>query len=51
MLDQTRAVLEHYAFHGGSYREEVIADTGHSPYLEKPETFNVLLHAFLAEHD
>lgn len=48
MIDQTRAVLERYAANGGSYREEVIADAGHSPFLEKPEEFNRLLHALIA---
>ena len=47
MIDQIRAVLERYAANGGAYREEVIADAGHSPYIEKPEEFNRLLHAFL----
>ncbi len=47
MIDQIRAVLERYAANGGSYREEVIADAGHSPFLEKPEEFNRLLHAFI----
>lgn len=35
MLAQTRAVLEAY----GPYREVVLADCGHSPYLEKPAEF------------
>ncbi|GAB4518495.1 MAG: alpha/beta hydrolase [Anaerolineae bacterium] len=43
MVSQTRAVLEQY----GSYREEVMADTGHSPFIEQPETFNRLFHAHL----
>jgi pimeloyl-ACP methyl ester carboxylesterase len=47
MIDQIRAVLERYAANGGRYREEVIADAGHSPFLEKPELFNALFHAFL----
>jgi pimeloyl-ACP methyl ester carboxylesterase len=47
MIDQIRAVLERYAANGGRYREEVIADAGHSPFLEKPEQFNALFHAFL----
>jgi pimeloyl-ACP methyl ester carboxylesterase len=47
MLDQTRAVLEQYRMNGGSYREEVIADAGHSPFIEKPDQFNALFHAFL----
>lgn len=49
MLDQIRAVLQRYADDGGSFREVVIADAAHSPFLEKPEEFNPLLHAFL--HD
>jgi pimeloyl-ACP methyl ester carboxylesterase len=48
MIDQIRAVLERYEANGGSYHEEVIADAGHSPFLEKPEQFDRLLHAFLA---
>ena len=47
MVSQTRAVLEQYAARGGSFQEEVIADTGHTPYIEKPEEFNLLLHAHL----
>jgi pimeloyl-ACP methyl ester carboxylesterase len=47
MVDQLRAVLEQYKANGGSYREEVIADAGHSPFIEKPAEFNALLHAFL----
>jgi len=48
MVDQIRAVLEQYKANGGSYREEVIADAGHSPFLEKPTEFNALFQAFLA---
>jgi len=48
MWDQLRAVLEQYKANGGSYREEIIADAGHSPFLEKPAEFNALFHAFLA---
>lgn len=47
MLAQTRAVLDQYAANGGSYQEEVIADAGHSPFLEQPEAFNKAFHAFL----
>jgi pimeloyl-ACP methyl ester carboxylesterase len=39
MVGQTRAVLEKYKSQGGSFREVVIADTGHCPYIEKPEEF------------
>jgi len=47
MIDQIRAVLERYRANGGSVREEVIADAGHCPPLEKPDEFNRLLHEFL----
>lgn len=43
MLAQTRAVLERYQANGGRYREEVMVDTGHSPYIEQPEAFATLL--------
>jgi pimeloyl-ACP methyl ester carboxylesterase len=49
MVSQTRAVLEQYAAAGGSFREHVIEDTAHGPHIEKPEVFNALFHAFLAE--
>jgi pimeloyl-ACP methyl ester carboxylesterase len=39
MVGQTRHVLDEYKAHGGSYEEVVIADTAHSPYIEKPEEF------------
>ena len=44
MLRQIRHVLETYADHGGSYEEVIIADAGHSPYLEKPDEFNAVFH-------
>lgn len=47
MVGQTRWVLERYAAGGGYFREEVIADTGHSPHIEKPEVVNPLFHAHL----
>lgn len=43
MLSQTRALLERYEAAGGSFREVVIEDAGHAPFLEKPEEFNRLL--------
>ena len=48
MVGQIRYVLEKYAAAGGSYREVVIEDAGHAPFIEKPEEFNAVLHAFLA---
>lgn len=50
MLRQTRAVLDAYAEEGGQYREVVIDDAGHSPYIEKPEEFDEPFHAFLQEN-
>lgn len=40
MVSQTRAVLDSYAANGGQYKEIVMQDTGHSPYIERPEEFN-----------
>lgn len=47
MLAQTRYVLENYQAGGGWYREVVIADTGHTPYIEKPEEFMQVFGPFL----
>lgn len=44
MISQTRNVLEKYQAAGGSYSEVVIEDTGHSPYIEKPDEFNAVFH-------
>ena len=43
MVGQTRAVLEQY----GNFTEQVIAETGHSPQIEKPEIVDPLFHAHL----
>ena len=43
MVTQTRAVLDRYAAAGGSYRELVLADVGHSPHVERPQEFVVAL--------
>jgi len=48
MVGQTRAVLAKYAEAGGSFEEVVIAETGHSPYIEKPEEFNTVFHKFIS---
>jgi pimeloyl-ACP methyl ester carboxylesterase len=50
MVAQTRAVLERYAARGGSYREHVLADTGHSPHVERPAEFQQHVFAFLQAH-
>lgn len=47
MVSQTRYVLDEYQKNGGDYKEEVIDDTAHSPYIEKPEEFNKLFHNFI----
>ncbi|MEL6152014.1 MAG: alpha/beta hydrolase [Chloroflexota bacterium] len=44
MIDQTRAVMEQYAAAGGSFEEVVFEECGHTPYIEKPDAFNELLH-------
>jgi pimeloyl-ACP methyl ester carboxylesterase len=43
MVSQTRAVLDRYAATGGAYREVVLADVGHSPHVERPREFAVVL--------
>ncbi len=43
MVGQTRYVLDQYKANGGSYEEVVIAETGHTPYVEKPEEFMTAL--------
>lgn len=43
MVSQTRTVLERYRANGGRYQEVVIADAGHSPHLEQPQTFMAAL--------
>jgi pimeloyl-ACP methyl ester carboxylesterase len=47
MLGQIRHVLDRYAAAGGSYREVVIDDAGHVPFIEKPGAFNAVLHAHI----
>ncbi len=47
MVSQTRAVLEQYKSNGGQYTEAVLANTGHTPYIEQPEAFNRLFHNHL----
>lgn len=39
MVSQTRHILDEYQATGGSYEEIVIAETAHTPYVEKPEEF------------
>ena len=44
---QIHALLEKYAAGGGIYREEVFADCGHTPHIEKPDAFREVLIEFL----
>lgn len=39
MVSQMRYFLEQYEKAGGDYSEVVMDDTGHSPHIEKPDTF------------
>ena len=45
MIAQTRAALAAYP---GRVTETVLPDTGHSPYLERPDAFDRAFHAHLA---
>jgi pimeloyl-ACP methyl ester carboxylesterase len=47
MVSQIRALFDEYAAGGGGYREEVFADCGHSPHIEKPDAFREVLIEFL----
>ncbi len=51
MIQQTKAVLEQYQTNGGKYREVVFEDAGHFAYMEKPERFREVFHAFLRGGD
>lgn len=48
MVGQMRAVLDSYRAAGGRYAEHVLPGCGHSPHLERPEEFHVLVDGFLA---
>lgn len=47
MVSQTRDVLDRYAANGGSYREIVFENCGHSPHLEQHDEFVEALGAHL----
>jgi len=47
MVSQIRALLDEYAAGGGNYREEVFADCGHTPHIEKPDEFRRALTDYL----
>jgi pimeloyl-ACP methyl ester carboxylesterase len=44
MVGQTRYFLEKYSAAGGSFTEVIIPNTGHVPFIEKPEDFNAVFH-------
>jgi pimeloyl-ACP methyl ester carboxylesterase len=50
MLAQTRYVLQQYAGRGGSFREVVMPDTAHAPFVDDLAAFNTHFHAHLAVH-
>jgi pimeloyl-ACP methyl ester carboxylesterase len=39
MVSQTRSVFQKYQQAGGEFHEVIIEETGHSPYIEKPDEF------------
>jgi len=47
MLGQTRALLDRYKAAGGTYREVVIENAGHAPFVENLAEVNRVLHAHL----
>ncbi len=48
MVAQMRDVLSRYKTNGGQVQEVEFQNTGHSPFLEKPEEFFELMSVFLA---
>lgn len=47
MVSQMRAVLDGYRSQGGEYEEVVIADAGHSPFIEQPAQFQAAFFKLL----
>jgi len=48
MIGQTHTMLQQYQANGGTYREVVIPDAGHTVYLEKPGEFLAAWLPFLS---
>lgn len=46
MLTQTRSMLQAYAQNGGTYKEVVLENLGHCPYVEDPEAIRSLISDF-----
>src|SRR5690554_399514 len=51
MISQTRYALEAYKNKGGDYREEVMENSGHSPYIEDLQAFNKIFILWLEAHE
>lgn len=49
MVSQTRYVLEQYQEKDGAYKEIIMNETAHSPYIEKPAEFNTMFHKHINE--
>jgi pimeloyl-ACP methyl ester carboxylesterase len=49
MVSQMRYVLDKYQANGGAYQEAVITDAAHSPHIEKPEEFQKVFFAHIAD--
>ncbi|MFC2064168.1 alpha/beta fold hydrolase [Chloroflexota bacterium] len=49
MIGQTRTILEKYSQMGGSFQEIIIKDSGHLPFIEKPDEFNQTFHNFISK--
>ena len=48
MVAQTRNVLDQYQERGGTYREVVIEEAAHSPFIEQPERFQAAFFSHLS---
>lgn len=44
MVSQIQAMLSSYEQEGGSYEEVVFEDSGHVPFIERPDEFNEVFH-------
>ena len=51
MVGQIRHFLGMWGDSGGTSREVAMRDVGHIPFIEKPDEFNEVLHAFVREID
>lgn len=49
MIRQTRFVLKAYQKQGGDFKEVVIEDAGHTPFIEKPEEFVTHFNSLLTD--